>query len=138
MVVSCIALTVSRHATDDRHGPHPLTTSLLPAQAALSAVDVLAAFAEFGATANGPTCRPQLLPARVAAAPAEGAEEAAGITVGSCMDLEALWHPCARAGAGGAVVPNNLRLGTCAYISLVALLPDCCCVRPCQLCHPQT
>ena len=63
-------------------------------------MDLLAAFAEFGATANGPTCRARLLPA-----------EDPG---GARLDLDALWHPCARAGAGGAVVPNDLRLGTCA------------------------
>ncbi|KAK9846574.1 hypothetical protein WJX81_006840 [Elliptochloris bilobata] len=77
-------------------------------EAALSTVDVLAAFAEFGATANGPTCRAELLPA--------------GVAGGSVMDLEALWHPCARAGSGGAVVPNDLRLGTSAHPERALLL----------------
>ncbi len=75
-------------------------------------MDVLVAFAEFGATANGPTCRAELLPMRRAAGGAPPAAGGGSDALPS-LDLQALWHPCARAGAGGAVVPNDLRLGTC-------------------------
>ncbi|KAK9813990.1 hypothetical protein WJX73_008383 [Symbiochloris irregularis] len=63
---------------------------------AVSTVDVLMGFAAFPTTADGPTCRPVLVPAT-------GAE--------AVLHLEQLWHPCAVAGAGGAIVPNDLLLG---------------------------
>jgi len=94
------AATQRAHAAERARGP----------QAALSTVDVLVAFAEFGATANGPTCRAELLPMCRAAGGGPEAQPS--------LDLQALWHPCARAGAGGAVVPNDLRLGTCAAAPL--------------------
>ncbi|KAK9819817.1 hypothetical protein WJX72_002734 [[Myrmecia] bisecta] len=68
-------------------------------ESALSAVDVLMAFAAFPEAASGPTCRPKLLPA------------GSGSGGRAVVDLRGLWHPAARAAPGTSVVPNDLTLG---------------------------
>lgn len=63
-------------------------------------VDVMAAFAEFGCglSSGEPTCRPVLLPA--------------GVDGGAVLELQQLWNPCAHASRGGAIVSNDLTLGS--------------------------
>ena len=65
-------------------------------QEALSTLDVLVAFAAFAASSSSPTCRPTLVPS----------------TVGAILDLQQLWNPCAVAGGTGAVIPNDMALGS--------------------------
>jgi hypothetical protein len=76
----------------------------VPAQKALSTVDVLIAFAAFTETTSGQTCRPAVLP------PASKAGR------GALLELRGLWHPCALpaggSAAGGCIVPNDLLLGS--------------------------
>ncbi|EEH52339.1 uncharacterized protein MICPUCDRAFT_5018, partial [Micromonas pusilla CCMP1545] len=84
---------------------------------AAATVDVLASFASFAATHDGPTCRPTFVDA-------EGG--------GATLELENVWHPCAvaggmlrgRAGAGGTsgIVPNDVVLGDVARETPRAML----------------
>eukprot|EP00884_Botryococcus_braunii_P000476 jgi/Botrbrau1/10429/Bobra.0133s0036.1 len=67
-------------------------------EGALSQLDVLAALAEFPTNAGGPTCRPILLPP-------------GSPTDGVVLQLSSMWHPCARPGGNGSIVPNDLTLG---------------------------
>ena len=57
-------------------------------------------FAAFTFSPDGPTCRPTLL------------QPGSGAGGGAVLDVTRLWHPCAVAGAGGSMVPNDLALGT--------------------------
>ena len=84
---------------------------------AAATVDVIASFASFAATHDGPTCRPTFVDA-------EGG--------GATLELENVWHPCAvaggmlrgRAGAGGTsgIVPNDVVLGDVARETPRAML----------------
>ena len=64
-------------------------------QDALATLDVLVAFAAFAASSSSPTCRPRLVPHQG----------------GAVLSMQQLWNPCAAAGAGGAVIPNDVVLG---------------------------
>ena len=77
--------------------------------AGLAQLDVLAAFAQFAATAAGPTCRPVLVDGGGAAA--------------NEMDLRDLWHPVLGT-LVDAVVPNDLRLGAARPASLLLTGPN--------------
>lgn len=66
----------------------------------LSRLDVLISFAASAHTAEGPTCRPKFVP-----------NDDAG-PGGSVLDIKGLWHPFGTGGQGGAIVPNDLELGT--------------------------
>ena len=54
------------------------------------------AFAAFSASSSSPTCRPSLVPAES----------------GAVLDFQQLWNPCAVAGGSGAVIPNDMALGS--------------------------
>lgn len=99
-VSPCVRVCVSVCLSDIgfRVDPQPYIMLLVFGQAALSQLDVLAALAEFPTNAGGPTCRPVLLPPGT---PGEGV----------VLQLKSMWHPCARPGGNGAVVPNDITLG---------------------------
>ncbi|KAG6546638.1 hypothetical protein Mapa_011827 [Marchantia paleacea] len=65
----------------------------------LGQLDVLISFASTINAANGPTCRPQLVPSPCLR---KG---------GSVLHIEGLWHPYASGGQDGAFVPNDIELG---------------------------
>lgn len=65
----------------------------------LGQLDVLISFASTISAANGPTCRPQLVPSPCLP---KG---------GSVLHIEGLWHPYASGGQDGAFVPNDIELG---------------------------
>ena len=72
-------------------------------QVALSTVDVLCSFAAFAITADGPICRPTVLPS------------CSGTEGRAFLELQSVWHPCAVPGRGASIVPNNVSLGN-AYV----------------------
>lgn len=66
----------------------------------LARLDILISFAAISKTAAGPTCRPQFV---------ENNRSGHG---GSVLDIKGLWHPYGSGGNGGAIVPNDVELGT--------------------------
>lgn len=80
-------------------------------------MDVLCAFAAFTASPDGPTARPQFV---------EPDSEGKAV-----LDIKGLWHPCAVAGAGGSIVPNDLQLGrSCSgYVAIFGRLQN----QPCEV-----
>eukprot|EP00897_Mesotaenium_endlicherianum_P009401 jgi/Mesen1/848/ME000112S10999 len=78
---------------------------------ALACCDVLLAFAASASatTSSGPSCRPRFVENhQQMGARGKGVGEGVGK---STLAATALWHPYAVGGGGGAVVPNDVRLG---------------------------
>lgn len=66
----------------------------------LARLDILISFAAISKNAAGPTCRPQFVQ-----------NNRSGLG-GSILDIKGLWHPYGSGGNGGAIVPNDVELGT--------------------------
>jgi DNA mismatch repair protein MSH6 len=66
----------------------------------LSQLDILLSFAVTIDGANGPMCRPSFVPTST------------NPKGGAIIDVQELWHPFASSNHGGAIVRNNITLGS--------------------------